>query len=170
MWYGQRCPLFDVVHPTLPLPTTESPTLQGALKDGFGEAVVACEMSEPCQFPSLDNLPEVVPVDPQVSFSCYAHSRWSCIPSRRCGEVSSGTWLRQPGSFCFRVSEQGSRSTAKPYHCKALPGFVTGYEDTIALNKFSASLTVSCWRYHYSVSSGAPRREHPCLDYNGHID
>ena len=27
---------------------------QGALKDGFGEAVVACDMPEPCKFPSLD--------------------------------------------------------------------------------------------------------------------
>ena len=32
-----------------------SPILQGALKDGFGEAVVACDMSEPCKFPSLDS-------------------------------------------------------------------------------------------------------------------
>ena len=30
-----------------------SPTLQGALKDGFGEAVGACDMPEPCKFPSL---------------------------------------------------------------------------------------------------------------------
>ena len=29
------------------------PTLQGALKDGFEEAVVACDMPEPCRFPSL---------------------------------------------------------------------------------------------------------------------
>ena len=49
----QGCPLFGVVHPAfLPL-TMVSPTLQGALKDGFGEAVVACDM------------PEEVPVDPQ---------------------------------------------------------------------------------------------------------
>ena len=32
-----------------------SPTLQGALKDGFGEVVVACDMPEPCKFPSLDS-------------------------------------------------------------------------------------------------------------------
>ena len=25
------------------------------LKDGFGEAVVACDMPEPCKFPSLDS-------------------------------------------------------------------------------------------------------------------
>ena len=31
------------------------PTLLGALKDGFREAVVVCDMSEPCEFSSLDN-------------------------------------------------------------------------------------------------------------------
>ena len=41
-----------VVHPAFPLPTTASPTLQGALKDGFWEAVVACNMPEPCKCPS----------------------------------------------------------------------------------------------------------------------
>ena len=52
-WERQECPLFDIVHPAFPLPTTESLTLQGALKDGFGEAVVACDVPEPCKFPSL---------------------------------------------------------------------------------------------------------------------
>ena len=33
--------LFGVVHPAFPLPTTASPTLQDALKDGSGEAVEA---------------------------------------------------------------------------------------------------------------------------------
>ena len=53
-WHGQGCPHFDVVHRAFPLPTTASPTLQGAgvLKDGFGEAVVAGDMPEPCKFPS----------------------------------------------------------------------------------------------------------------------
>ena len=32
-----------------------SPALQGVPKNGFGEAVVACDMPEPCQFPSLDS-------------------------------------------------------------------------------------------------------------------
>ena len=53
--HGQVCPLFDVVHPAFLLLTTASPALQGALKDGFGEAVVACDMPELCKFPSLDN-------------------------------------------------------------------------------------------------------------------
>ena len=53
--HGQGCSLFDVVHPAFPLPTTALPNLQGALKDGFGEAVVACGMPEPCMSPSLDS-------------------------------------------------------------------------------------------------------------------
>ena len=32
-----------------------SPTLQGALNDNFAEAVVACDMPEPCKFPPLDS-------------------------------------------------------------------------------------------------------------------
>ena len=38
---GQGRSLSDVVCPAFSLPATASPTLQGALKDGFGEAVVA---------------------------------------------------------------------------------------------------------------------------------
>ena len=47
--------IFNVVHSPFPLPITVSPTLQGTLKDGFGEAVAACDMPEPCKFLSLDN-------------------------------------------------------------------------------------------------------------------
>ena len=38
-----------------PLPTAISHRLQGALKDGSGEAVVTCDMPEPCEFPPLDS-------------------------------------------------------------------------------------------------------------------
>ena len=38
-WHGQGCPHFDVVHAAFPQPTTALPTLQIALKDGFGGAV-----------------------------------------------------------------------------------------------------------------------------------
>ena len=51
----QEYPLFDVVRPAFPPPTAASLTLQGALKDGFGEVVVARDMPEPCEFPSLDS-------------------------------------------------------------------------------------------------------------------
>ena len=37
------------------LPTTATPTIQDALKDGFGKAVVACDTPQPCKFPSLDS-------------------------------------------------------------------------------------------------------------------
>ena len=54
-WHGQICPLFDVVHLLFPLLTTVQPTLQGALKNGFGETAVACDMPEPFKLPSLDS-------------------------------------------------------------------------------------------------------------------
>ena len=47
--------LFVVVHPALPLLTMGSPTLQDVLRDGFGKAVMACDVPEPCKFPSLDS-------------------------------------------------------------------------------------------------------------------
>ena len=43
------------VHPAFPLLTTASPTFQRALKDGFGDAVETCDVSESCKFPSLDS-------------------------------------------------------------------------------------------------------------------
>ena len=54
-WLGQGCLLFDVVHPAFSQPTTASPTLQGALKNSFGDEVVACDMPEACKFPSFDS-------------------------------------------------------------------------------------------------------------------
>ena len=47
---GGHCALFDVVHPAFPVQTTAQPIFQGAPKDGFGEAVVACDMPEPCEY------------------------------------------------------------------------------------------------------------------------
>ena len=52
---GRNAHSLMTVHPAFPLPTTELPTLQGAPKDGFGEAIVAWDMPEPCKFPSLDS-------------------------------------------------------------------------------------------------------------------
>ena len=54
-WAGVPTLQVDVVHPSFPLPSTASPTLLCALKDGFGHAVVAFDMPEPCKFPSLDS-------------------------------------------------------------------------------------------------------------------
>ena len=52
-WHGQGRTLFDAVHQTFPQPTKASPALQSDLKDGFGEAVVACDMPEQRRFPSV---------------------------------------------------------------------------------------------------------------------
>ena len=52
-WAGMstlRCCLCNIS-----LPSMVSPTLQGALKDDFGEAVVACHLPEPCKLWSLDS-------------------------------------------------------------------------------------------------------------------
>ena len=81
LWQGQGCPFFDIVHPAFPLWTT-SLTLQGTLKDGFGEVVMVCDLPKPCKFPSLWQLPEEVPVDPQGSWSCSAPSHWSSAPNK----------------------------------------------------------------------------------------
>ena len=56
--HGQVSPHFDAVYPAVPLPTTALPTLQGALKSDFGEAVVACDMPEPGKFSFLDSCHE----------------------------------------------------------------------------------------------------------------
>ena len=53
-WHGPGCSLFEAVHPVFPLPTTESPTHKGTLKDGFGKAVMACDMPEPWKILPLD--------------------------------------------------------------------------------------------------------------------
>ena len=53
VWHGQGSPFIDVVHPAFPLLTPASPTLQGALKDSRGEAVLVWGMPAPCKFLSL---------------------------------------------------------------------------------------------------------------------
>ena len=54
-WHGQGRPLVDAVHPAFPLPTMALPTLQGALKDGFEEAVVVCNVPGPCKLLIFDS-------------------------------------------------------------------------------------------------------------------
>ena len=51
---GQGRPLFDVVYPAFALPTTASPDVLGALKNGFGETAVPRDMPKLFQFPSRD--------------------------------------------------------------------------------------------------------------------
>ena len=73
-WLGQGCPLFDVVLSAFSLPTSKSSTLQGALKDGFWEAVVMCDIPNHASW----QWSEEVSVDLQGSWSCSAPSRVHC--------------------------------------------------------------------------------------------
>ena len=105
-WRGQGCPLIDVVHPAFSLLTTMSPTFQSALKDGFEEAVVACDMSEPCKFPSLNSC--------QKRF-LWTHKEVDLVPHSVVGLVLQvGDMEKFPEALglksldpFFRVSEQG---------------------------------------------------------------
>ena len=74
-----------------------SPTLQGALKEGFGEAVVACDMPEPSKFASL--------VSCQMRF-LWSHKEVDLAPHPvvglvlqvgDTGRVSKCTWFQKPG-------------------------------------------------------------------------
>ena len=53
-WHGQGCPLFEIVRLAFPLLTMVSSTLQGALKNDFGEVVVVCDVPKPCESLSLN--------------------------------------------------------------------------------------------------------------------
>ena len=113
--HGQGCTVFDAFHPAFPLLTLVSPTLQGALKKGFGGAVLACDMPEPCKFPSLYSCQKrflwthkEVDLAPQPS-------GWSYAPSRRWVEIpqmldfnSLGLYFsQQTGSFFTAIEEDG---------------------------------------------------------------
>ena len=104
-WHGQGCSFFHGVHPAFLQQTTASPILQGALKDGVGEAVVACDMPEPCKFPSLGSARRGSRGPTRKLILLRTQS---CAQSRRYGEVSSCACFRKPGSFFFYiVSKQG---------------------------------------------------------------
>ena len=85
--------MFQVVHPAFPMPTTASPTLQGALKDGFGEVVMACDMREPYLLQLLtvhaNICSDVVrAADHDLSFFCGDfHSVCRCSVYESVGEV-----------------------------------------------------------------------------------
>ena len=110
-WHGQEYPLF-VVLPALPLLTAASPTLQGALKNGFGEAVVAYDTPKLCRFLSLDSCQKKFLWTYKDVDLAPHHSRWCCAPSETNGKVFSCTWFWKPGSFLFRFSWQGPCFTA----------------------------------------------------------
>ena len=88
--------------------STASPTFQGALKDGFGEAVVACDMLEPCKLPSHDSC--------QKRF-LWTHKAVDLAPHPVVGlvlQVGDVEKFRKPGSFFIEVQIEGSTLRSKP--------------------------------------------------------
>ena len=95
------------------LPTTASPTIQGARKDGFGEAVMARDIGEPCKFSSLHCCQERF---------LWIHKEVDLAPHPVVGLVlqvgddaekfpqALGFEILDP--FCLRVSKQGPCFTA----------------------------------------------------------
>ena len=82
---------------SLILSTTASPTLQGSLEDGSREDLLACDMPEPCKFPSFCSCQErFLRTHKEVYLT--SHPAWSCAPSRK-WEGSSGTCLQKLASF-----------------------------------------------------------------------
>ena len=100
------------------------PTLTVALKDGFGEAVVACDMPEPCKFPCLDSC--------QKRF-LWTHTGIDLAPHPVVGLVlqvedaekfpqALGFKVLDPGSFCPKktrspndtIASNSSLSTGSP--------------------------------------------------------
>ena len=87
-----------VVHPAFPLLITASPTLQGALKDGFRQAVLVCDMPKPSKFPYLDSC--------QKRF-LWTHKEVDLAPHPVIGlalqvgdaaKFPQAPWFRKPGS------------------------------------------------------------------------
>ena len=83
-WQGQICPLFDVVHPAFPLPTT----LQGALKDVLERLLWRVTCPNHASFPVL-TAARRGSHGPTRQLILLCTSRWSCAPNRRYREVSS---------------------------------------------------------------------------------
>ena len=128
-WHGQKYPLFNAVHPVFPLPTTASPILQGALKDGFGEAVVACGMPKPCKLGSLDSCRgyfcgltrELILLCTQSLVLCSKQD----MRRRFLGHLILKAWI----CFLFRVSKQSLYFTPQwrtAMHAKLYPDLVQG--------------------------------------------
>ena len=98
------------MHPAFPLPAMASPTLRNALKDGFREAVVACDMAKACKFPSLDSgqkrflwTHKGIALHPVVGF---------VLQVENAEKFPQALSFRGPDPFFFSVSKQGPCFTA----------------------------------------------------------
>ena len=121
---GQGRPVFHVSHPAFPLLTAESPTLHSALRDGFGEAVVASHMPEACEFPSLGKLPEEVPLGSQGSWFCSTPIR-----TQLWGTLHRGPRTQFYNYVCFIFKEDHTRRV--PLYLKKNYELVTSHQGFI---------------------------------------
>ena len=95
-WHGQGRPFLVIVPLAFPLPTAAPSTLADALKDGFGETVLACDMPKPRNFSS--------PGSCQKRF-LLAHKEVDLAPlpfprqARSMSQSHRGGWKRQDTSY-----------------------------------------------------------------------
>ena len=100
-----------VVYPACPLPTTASPILQGAMMDGFGDAVVVCDMPELCKFPFLDSGQKMLPrahKDAELA----KHPVVGLVLHAGDAKTFPHAWFRTPGSFSR--SQQAGSNVSQP--------------------------------------------------------
>ena len=112
-WYGQGCPLFDVVQTAFPLPTRRRPPSKVSRR----MVLERLSWRVPCPNHASFRLSTVA----RGGSILWTHKDVDLAPNlvvdlvlpvgARCGEVSSGTRFRKPGSF-FRVNKQGPYFTA----------------------------------------------------------
>ena len=86
-----------------------SSTLQGALKNGFGEAVMACIMPKPCKFPFLDSCKMFLWTYKEVGLTL--HPVIGLVLQTGDTEASQALGFDSLDPF-FRVSKQVPRFTA----------------------------------------------------------
>ena len=79
----------------------------GAFKDGFGEAVFACDMPESRSFRLLTVARRGSCGPKRRVILLGIQSLVFVLARKRCGEVYLGTWFRKPGSF-FQSQQAGS--------------------------------------------------------------
>ena len=107
-WHGQGCWPF--------LLSIQSPTLQGGPKDGFGEAVVACDMPEPCKFPSFDSCQKRFPwthkevghaPHPVVGLVPHLHHQRQNEQLNAICVIITPNRFSRANDFCFQTSISG---------------------------------------------------------------
>ena len=99
---------------------------------------------------------EDIPVDPQGSRSRSTPCDWSCAPCRRCREVSSNTWSRNPGSFFFFLFLV--RCSTKNLRLDSIPQCAFARAVTIRRSMYRLNMTRVRRPHSLDVPVGSPPR------------